>query len=322
MTDDKQSSLRTWPLLVGGLLLGWIQQTFIFLPLMVLANSDGRLYFFQLFLKNQLPSPLAYRPLSYLLESAALRMTGNNLGDADLFINAVCTAIALLLGVRFAERFTSTKSAVIAVLWMYLLLPIGFAEHLHQPSDFPNLAFTCALYLVSLAPTLIPLVLLSVVSTLNRESFVLFMLYPLILHLRQGTLAERIKPLFVGLGCCLITGALVYVAVGHRKPYEKFVMLHDNLTRPYWSIWIPNLVAGIVPQIGVAWWGWKRLPEALRWGVLFSGIYLALMLVIGRMPEFRLFFPLLPLLCTAAVAALEVPRAAEASVSGPVEESQ
>lgn len=330
MASPAGPRILRWPVLLGlGLLLGALLHGYGFFPNMVqyplelygrdAQGLDQREFLYRLYWQGKAPSPLAYRPLGYWLEALLMRLTGFNLGVVDVLLNTGWTAIAFAATVRFAARFVAPGSALFAGGWMLLACLIGFQEHLHQPSDFPNLALAASLYLASLQPASVPLLALGMLGTLNRESFLLIMGYPILLHLQDGTWRKVLAPLGGGLAACLITGGIVLALVGRRAAYEPLWMFPRNITPEAVMAWAPDVLLGFAIPLGIALRGWKHLPVPLQAGAVFALFYFGVMLLVGRIQEFRLLLPVLPLLCTAAVCALTAESPPEALTRHSVE---
>jgi hypothetical protein len=242
-------------------------------------------------------APEQYRYLSHLLVTLLAQVAGFKLAVNALTFVFLAAFFFIMLFVAWPERPPYEKAAICA--FVALLYPI---------SMFFGPRFDTALFLTLMMLGLclwdrpLPYLLLIAVFSVARADYALV----LALFVLADVLENRKRPIAVYLAAVLVplgVQILFWIIFASSSYYTKILMLHENLsgeflkTPGFWySLGVAALFAWLTPNQ-------ERGGSARRRATMFTaaklgtlGLYLLAILVVGRLREWRLLLPALPLL--------------------------
>ncbi len=242
-------------------------------------------------------APEQYRYLSHLLVTLLAQAGGFKLAVNALTFVFLAAFFFMMLFVAWPERPAYEKAAICA--FVALLYPLSM---LFGPRFDTALFLALMMLGLCLWDRPLPYFLLIAVFSVARADYALvlalFVLADVLEHRKKG-IAVYIAAVLVPLG----TQILFWIIFAGSTYYTKILMLHENLsgevlkTPGFWyTLGVAALLAWLAPNKGRGSPGRQRATTfaAAKLGTL--GLYLLAILVVGRLREWRLLLPALPLL--------------------------
>lgn len=279
-------------------------------------NYEARSALHAEILAGTAPSPYRYRVLIPLVAEGTFRVLRTFADSKSAFLAAygfldlLCITAMLLLLYKYLRIWFDTNSALIAVLFVGGTMPITFKDHHFQPWSLLEPALFTAGLIAVYSDRYLPLLGLTVVAALNRETAIYIPLMYLVYRGLSEARRYRMEVLF-------LTGSCIVVLVGLRLllGYAPHVIsFQEALIASVKKI--GSTIVNWAVFLGAFWLfayrGVSHAPPFVRRTAWIVPLYIPAVLLGGIWYETRLLMPLYPFLTPLALSYLYASRTEQA----------